>query len=131
MAGADGTPTDADGASGLRFREPSPENPGAPREVLPALDEIGAPATVATTGGRYFGFVMGGALPAVMAANWLAGAWDQSAGLRVMSPVAAELEDVVLGWIIDALGLPAGCEGGLVTCATTASFTAFAAARQF
>jgi glutamate/tyrosine decarboxylase-like PLP-dependent enzyme len=65
-----------------------------------------------------------------MAANWLAGAWDQSAGLRVMSPIGAELEDVVLGWIAEALGLPSGCEGGLVTCATTASFTALVAARH-
>jgi glutamate/tyrosine decarboxylase-like PLP-dependent enzyme len=95
-----------------RFREPFPN------------------ATVATTGGRYFGFVIGGTLPASLAANWLAGAWDQNAGLRVMSPVAAELEEVVLRWVCEALGLPEKCEGGLVTCATTANFTALVAARQ-
>jgi glutamate/tyrosine decarboxylase-like PLP-dependent enzyme len=112
-----------------RFHEQFPDSPCEPREVLTMLDEIGSPATVATNGRRYFGFVIGGALPVVMGANWLAGAWDQNACLRVMSPVAAELEDVVLRWICEALGLPAECEGGLVTCATTANFTALAAAR--
>lgn len=112
------------------FREPFPLSPSSPVQVLKKLDEIGSPATVATTGGRYFGFVNGGTLPASLAANWLAGAWDQNAALRVMSPVAAELEEVVLGWICEALGFPAKCEGGLVTCATTANFTAFVTARQ-
>ena len=112
-----------------RFREPFPEEPCPPEETLRILDEYGSPATVASTGRRYFGYVVGGSLPAVMAANWLAGAWDQPAGLRVMSPIAAELEDVVLGWICDVLGLPQDCEGGLVTCATMANFTALAAAR--
>jgi glutamate/tyrosine decarboxylase-like PLP-dependent enzyme len=93
------------------------------------LDEFGSPATVATAGGRYFGYVIGGVLPAALGANWLAGAWDQNAGLRGMSPIAAELEDVVLGWICEALNLPGDCEGGLVTCATAANFTALAAAR--
>src|SRR5258707_1387542 len=112
-----------------KFHEGLPETPSDPRDVVRMLDQLGSPATVATTGRRYFGFVVGGVLPAAMAANWLAGAWDQNAGLRVMSPVAAELEDVVLRWICEALNLPADCEGGLVTCATTANFTALAAAR--
>jgi glutamate/tyrosine decarboxylase-like PLP-dependent enzyme len=99
-------------------------------QVLGMLDEIGSPATVATTGGRYFGFVIGGTLPGSLAANWLAGAWDQNAGLRVMSPVAAELEEVALGWVCEVLGLPENCEGGLVTCATMANFTALVAARH-
>jgi glutamate/tyrosine decarboxylase-like PLP-dependent enzyme len=113
-----------------QFREPFPSGPGDPARVIAMLDELGSPATVASTGGRYFGFVQGGTLPAALAANWLAGAWDQNAGLRVMSPVAAELEDVVLRWVCEALGLPPNCEGGLVTCATTANFTALVAARQ-
>jgi glutamate/tyrosine decarboxylase-like PLP-dependent enzyme len=113
-----------------RFREAFPENASDPAEVIALLDRIGSPATVATTGRRYFGFVIGGALPASLAANWLASAWDQNAALRVMSPVAAELEEVVLRWVCEALGLPGDCEGGLVTCATTANFTALAAARQ-
>jgi glutamate/tyrosine decarboxylase-like PLP-dependent enzyme len=112
-----------------RFHEPFPEQSCDPNEVVALLDDLGSPATVATTGRRYFGFVIGGALPASMAASWLANAWDQNVALRVMSPVAAELEDVVLHWICEILGLPAHCGGGLVTCATMANFTALAAAR--
>jgi glutamate/tyrosine decarboxylase-like PLP-dependent enzyme len=110
-----------------KFREKFPEAPSEAEEVLNFLDEFGSPATVATSGGRYFGFVNGATLPASLAANWLAAAWDQNAGLRVMSPVAAELEEVVLEWIRDVLRLPSECEGGLVTCATTANFSALLA----
>ncbi len=113
-----------------KFREPFPNAPGDPMQILKKLNEIGSPATMATAGGRYFGFVIGGTLPASLAANWLAGAWDQNAALRVMSPVAAELEEVVLRWVCEAFGLPEKCEGGLVTCATTANFTALVAARH-
>jgi glutamate/tyrosine decarboxylase-like PLP-dependent enzyme len=123
-------PTERDLDNLVKFREPFPNGPSNPVEVLKELDEIGSPATMATTGGRYFGFVNGGTLPASLAANWLAGAWDQNAALRAMSPVAAELEDVVLRWVCEALGLPPKCEGGLVTCATTANFSALAAARH-
>ena len=112
-----------------KFHEAFPEESSAPQDVISMLDQIGSPATVATTGGRYFGFVTGGALPASIAANWLAAAWDQNAALRVMSPVAAELEEIVLRWIYEILDLPSGCQGGLVTCATMANFTALVAAR--
>ena len=122
-------PTEATVSNLARFREPFPDASTDAASVLQMLDELGSPATVASTGGRYFGFVQGGTLPASLAANWLAAAWDQNAGLRVMSPVAAELEDVVLGWVCDVLGLPADCEGALVTGATTANFTALVAAR--
>src|SRR3984957_16169188 len=108
---------------------PLPDGPSDPAEVLALLDDIGSPATVASAGGRYFGFVIGGALPAALAANWLAGAWDQNAFLQVMSPVAAKLEEIVLQWILDLLGLPAGCGVGLVTGTTMANFSALAAAR--
>jgi glutamate/tyrosine decarboxylase-like PLP-dependent enzyme len=114
----------------MKFHEPFPSTMSDPLQVLRMLDEVGSPATMATTGGRYFGFVNGGTVPASLAANWLAGTWDQNSGLRVMSPIAAELEEVVLGWVCEALGLPANCEGGLVTCATTANFTALIAARH-
>ena len=112
------------------FREKFPDHSTPASEVVAMLDEVGSPATVATTGGRYFGFVIGGSLPAVTAANWLASAWDQNMALRVMSPVGAELEDVVLGWVRELLNLPADCDGGLVTCATAANFTALIAARS-
>src|SRR3989440_10927472 len=123
-------PSDAAVAVLAEFNEPFPPSPRDPCEVIARLDQIGSTATVATTGGRYFGFVNGGMVPAALAANWLAGAWNQNAALRVMSPIAAELEEVVLRWICEALGLPPECSGGLVTCATTANFTALVAARH-
>jgi glutamate/tyrosine decarboxylase-like PLP-dependent enzyme len=122
-------PTEEQVTALARFHEPFPERPSDPGEVIAMLDDVGSPATVATTGGRYFGFVIGGALPASMAASWLANAWDQNLALRAMSPVAAELEEVVLAWVCDALGLPGHFAGGLVTCATMANFTGLAAAR--
>ena len=123
-------PAQADLDSLKKLHEPFPSAPSDPLQILRTLDDIGSPATVATTGGRYFGFVTGATVPASLAANWLAGAWDQNSALRVMSPIAAELEEVVLGWVCEVLGLPADCEGGLVTCATTANFTALVAARH-
>ena len=108
---------------------PLPQLPSDPSEVLALLDDIGSPATVATTGGRYFGFVIGGSLPAALVANWLAGAWDQNAATQVMSPVAAKLEEIVLEWIVDVLGLPPGSGAGFVTGTTMANFSALAAAR--
>jgi glutamate/tyrosine decarboxylase-like PLP-dependent enzyme len=106
-----------------------PQAASDPAEVLALLDDIGSYATVATTGGRYFGFVVGGTLPAALAANWLAGAWDQNAALSVMSPVAAKVEEIVLAWIVDLLGLPSTCGAGFVTGTTMANFSALAAAR--
>jgi glutamate/tyrosine decarboxylase-like PLP-dependent enzyme len=108
---------------------PLPELPSDPSEVLSMLDDFGSPATVASAGGRYFGFVIGGSVPAALAANWLAGAWDQNAAMQVMSPVAAKLEEIVLGWMLDLLGLPLGSGAGFVTGTTMANFTALAAAR--
>jgi glutamate/tyrosine decarboxylase-like PLP-dependent enzyme len=122
-------PTVSGLAALTEFHEPFPSAASNSREVLDKLHEIGSPATVAMTGGRYFGYVTGGILPAALAAHWLAGTWNQNAALRVMSPVAAELEDVVLQWVCEALELPADCGGGLVTCATMANFTALVAAR--
>ncbi|HLY60044.1 MAG TPA: aminotransferase class V-fold PLP-dependent enzyme [Terriglobia bacterium] len=113
-----------------KFNFPMPQQPAHPSQVLALLDEIGSPATVATTGRRYFGFVIGGALPATLAANWLAGAWDQCAGLVTLSPVAAYLEEVALKWLVDIFALPKGSGGGFVTGATMANFTCLAAARH-
>src|SRR5215469_7232437 len=86
-----------------------------PIEVLKLLDDYGSPATVASTGGRYFGFVTGGTLPAVLAANWLAAAWDQNVAFRVMSPVAARLEEIALEWLRELFGLRPECGCGFVT----------------
>ena len=108
---------------------PLQDEPMDPAAVLAELDEIGSPATVATTGGRYFGFVVGGSLPAAMATNMLAGAWDQNAG-RILSPVAASVEDVSIKWLISLLGLPPNVGVGFVTGATMANFSGLAAARH-
>src|SRR5262245_24497995 len=98
--------------------------------VLARLDDLGSPATVASGGPRYFGFVTGGALPVAQAASWLTTAWDQNAALAVMSPAAARLSAVALRWVTELLGLPAGCAAGFVTGATMANATCLAAARD-
>src|SRR5437667_7571670 len=109
-----------------RFREKLPEGPTEARRVIEMLDDVGSPATVAATGGRYFGFVIGGTLPAAMAANWLAGAWDQNAAMQVMSPAAAKLEEIVVEWVVDLLGLPKSSGAGFVTGTTMANLTGLA-----
>src|SRR5258708_28805381 len=121
----------AEAVHGLdRFLEPLPDGPTAPEEVIRILDDLGSPATMGIAGPRFFGFVIGGALPAALAANWLASAWDQNAGLFATTPVSAVLEDGSLSWLLDALSLPPGCGGAFVTGATVANFTALAAARH-
>ena len=85
------------------FHESFPEASSQPANVVAQLDKLGSPATVITTGGRYFGYVIGATLPASLAASWLVSTWDQNAGLRVMSPVAAELEEIVLRWVCEVL----------------------------
>ena len=112
------------------LRGPMPAGPTDPAEVLALLDEYVSPATIATAGPRFFGFVIGGSLPAALAANWLAAAWDQNAALAKVTPGVALLEQVALDWLVDLLGLPAGTEGSFITGATVANFTALAAARH-
>ena len=112
------------------LRVPFPDAPCSSQEVVELLDRVGSPATVVTTGGRYFGFVMGGALPAALTASWMVSAWDQNPGLRVMSPAATAFEDVAIEWVRDILRLPAESGAAIVTGATMANFTALAAARH-
>jgi glutamate/tyrosine decarboxylase-like PLP-dependent enzyme len=133
LAGLDERPVAPDAAAlaGLaRFDEPLPELPGEAAATLALLDEAGSPATMASAGGRYFGFVTGGSHPAALAAAWLATAWDQNTALPVMSPTAARLHEVVTGWLGDLLGLPAGSAAVFVTGATMANAAALAAARD-
>lgn len=112
------------------FDQPLPEHPREPSRVLQDLDEFGSPATGASAGGRYFGFVIGATLPAALAANMLATSWDQNAALTVISPTTARLELIALRWLLDALHLPPTCAAGFVTGATIANFTGLAAARH-
>jgi glutamate/tyrosine decarboxylase-like PLP-dependent enzyme len=113
-----------------RFREALPDGPSDPAETLRLLDTLGTPATMGMAGTRFFGFVIGGALPATVATSWLATAWDQNTGLWNITPVTATLEEVALGWMVDLFGLPAGTGGAFVTGATVANLTALAAARH-
>jgi glutamate/tyrosine decarboxylase-like PLP-dependent enzyme len=112
------------------LRGPLPGSKTDPGEVVRLLSEVGGPASMAISGGRFFGFVIGGCLPAAMAASWLVSAWDQNAGLWVATPVGAELEETAVEWTRELLGLPEGTAGGVVTGATVANFTALAAARH-
>jgi glutamate/tyrosine decarboxylase-like PLP-dependent enzyme len=109
---------------------PTPEAPTNPEEVLQMLDEVGSPGTMGNAGPRYFGLVVGGSLPATVAASWLATTWDQNSYSSASSPLAAALEETCLTWLTDILGLPDDCGGALVTGATMASFAGLAAARH-
>ena len=108
---------------------PLPTDPSPADETMALLDSYSA-ATMAMAGPRFFGFVIGGVLPAALAANWLASAWDQNAALAEVTPLPAKLEDVALGWLRDVLGLPPETGVGFVTGATMANFTCLAAARH-
>ena len=112
------------------LREPLPAGPSDAADVVALLDEIGSPATMAMAGPRFFGFVIGGSLPAALAANWLAGAWDQNAAFDSVTPAVSTLEAVALEWLKDVLGLPGNCAGAFVTGATMANFSALVAARH-
>lgn len=109
---------------------PLPDHGSDAADILAFLDDFGSPATVASAGGRYFGFVTGGAMPAALAAQFLAAAWDQNCFSRVSSPAVAAFEETALCWIKEALGIPVTAEGALVTGATMAHFTCLAAARH-
>lgn len=133
VSGVDDRPAapTADALAGLdRFDEALPDAPRSARETIDLLAEAGGPATMATTGARYFGFVNGATLPVALGAAFLGAAWDQNAALPVMSPVAARLHDVVRGWLVDLLGLPTATELALVTGATVANAACLAAARD-
>lgn len=112
------------------FDEDLPENSSDPAKTLQLLDEVGSPATTAMAGPRFFGFVIGGSLPVTLAANWLAGAWDQNTGLFRPTPGTSFLEQVALRWLLDLLHLPSDCTGAFVTGATVANLCALAAARH-
>jgi glutamate/tyrosine decarboxylase-like PLP-dependent enzyme len=133
LARLDERPVAPDGTAlaGLtRFDEPLPETAGDPAATLALLDGAGSAATMASAGGRYFGFVTGGSYPVAVAANWLATAWDQNTTLPVMSPVAARLHEITTAWLTGLLGLPAGSAAIFVSGAAMANTAALTAARD-
>ena len=107
-----------------------PESSMKAEDVLKQLDEFVSPATMAMAGPRFFGFVIGGSLPAALAANWLAGAWNQNSAFYDVTPGTAFLEELALTWLIKIFKLPAKSGGAFVTGATLANFSALAAARH-
>jgi glutamate/tyrosine decarboxylase-like PLP-dependent enzyme len=110
--------------------EPLPAQSGDPAETLALLDRLASPATMGMAGPRFFGFVIGGALPVSLAANWLAGAWDQNAALYEVTPGVSRIEEVAMRWLVELFELPLSTGTGFVSGATVANFTALAAARH-
>jgi glutamate/tyrosine decarboxylase-like PLP-dependent enzyme len=107
---------------------PLPERQLEARAVIEDLVLTADRGVVASGSGRFFGFVIGGATPAALAADWLASTWDQNAGLYVIGPSASVVEEVAGEWLAELLGLPIGVSVGFVTGAQMANFTALAAA---
>ncbi|MBV8562282.1 MAG: aspartate aminotransferase family protein, partial [Actinobacteria bacterium] len=112
------------------LRGPLPRTGLDPAAVIASLVEAAGPGLTAIPSGRYFGFVTGGSLPAALAADWLASAWDQNVALFVMSPAGAVAEEVARGWLSELLGLPAQVSAGFTTGCQMANLTALAAARH-
>jgi glutamate/tyrosine decarboxylase-like PLP-dependent enzyme len=112
------------------FAESLPDGPTDPAKVIDLLADLAEPGLMAMASGRFFGWVIGGTLPAALAADWLVSAWDQNTGLRFATPATAAAEEAAGGWLLDLLGLPSGADVGFVTGATMANFTGLAAGRQ-
>jgi len=101
-----------------------------PVDVVEDLARRADPGLAGIAGGRFFGFVIGGELPAALGADWLTSVWDQNAGLNSLAPAAAAAETIAGRWIVDALGLPGGTAVGLVTGGMMANYTCLSAARH-
>ncbi|MFI5085926.1 MAG: pyridoxal phosphate-dependent decarboxylase family protein [Actinomycetales bacterium] len=113
------------------FGGPLPDGPTDPAAVVDDLAAAAEPGLMAMQSGRFYGWVIGGTLPAAMAADWLVSAWDQNAGMRFATPATAAAEEAAGAWILDLLGLPPGADVGFTTGATMANFTGLAAGRQY
>jgi glutamate/tyrosine decarboxylase-like PLP-dependent enzyme len=124
-------PTDIAIAALKGFEEALPLQPSDPEFVVEMLDRLGSPATMASAGPRFFGLVVGGALPATVGARLLTTAWDQIVFSAAISPVGCKLERVAAGWLLDLLRLPTASHVSYVTGATMGNFTCLAAAREF
>lgn len=111
------------------FGGPVPEHPTDPVEVIDQLATLAEPGIMAMSSGRFFGWVIGGTLPAALGADWLVSAWDQNAVMRYASPATAAIEESAGEWVVELLGLPAGSDVGFTTGATAANFVGIAAGR--
>jgi glutamate/tyrosine decarboxylase-like PLP-dependent enzyme len=109
---------------------PLPERGEEDLQVIEHLARAADPGLVGMAGPRYFGFVIGGHVPASLVADWLTSTWDQNAGLYVTSPANSVVEEVAAGWVLDLLGLPVTASVGFTTGCSMANFTALAAARH-
>ncbi|MFZ5351816.1 MAG: pyridoxal phosphate-dependent decarboxylase family protein [Bacillota bacterium] len=112
------------------FDEELSSEPLETSEILKQLNTYGSPATVAQTGGRYFGFVCGGILPSALSSKWLTDAWDQNPAMYVLSPVAAKIEEVTEKWLIDLLKLPKETVAGYVSGSSTATLIGLTVGRN-
>lgn len=112
------------------FKEPLQKESGDPYDILDRLHNYGSPATVAQTGGRYFGFVNGGIVPAALAAKWLSDTWDQNTALYVISPIASVLEEVCEEWLVDLFNFPEDTAAGFVGGSSTATLCGLVAGRN-
>ncbi len=101
-----------------------------PADIIGRLASAATGGTVASAGPRYFGFVVGGSLPAAVAADWLVSAWDQNCGIFALSPLVSVVEDITAGWLKQLASLPQTMSAGFVTGCQMANFTALAAARH-
>jgi len=113
------------------FEEAFPEEPEDTKNILNMLGKYGSPATVAQTGGRYFGFVCGGILPSALCSKWLSDAWDQNSALFVLSPIASKLEEVCENWLKQLLKLPDDTVAGFVSGSSTATICGLLAGRNY
>lgn len=113
------------------FEEELPQEGADSAQLLKMLHNYGSPATLAQTGGRYFGFVNGGAVPAALAAKWMSDVWDQNAVLYCASPIASTLENLCEKWLVELFGLPQGTAAGFVSGSSTATLCGLVAARNF
>jgi glutamate/tyrosine decarboxylase-like PLP-dependent enzyme len=123
-------PAEADLAGLAGFDEALPETGAGAAEIVDQLHRDGAAGTVATIGGRYFGLVVGSALPASLGARWLADMWDQNSALCKLSPLSAKLEEVCEAWLKNLLGLPPETVAGFVSGSSIAILGGLAAGRE-
>src|SRR3954454_8028259 len=113
------------------FGGPLPDGPTDPGAVVDELARLAEPGLMAMPSGRFFGWVIGGTLPAALGADWMVSAWDQNAAMRLATPATAAPEEVAARWLLDLLRLPATAAVGFATGATSANFVGLAGGRQF